>query len=52
MDEDIQLSKTLGLLRAGAALPALRVADVSFNFAAIIDTGKKQGAGYVDTNPP
>ena len=38
MDEDIQLSKTLGFLRIGVALPALRVADVDFNVAAIINT--------------
>ena len=38
MDEDIQLSKTLGFLRIGAALPMLRVADVDFNIGAIINT--------------
>jgi NAD+ synthase (glutamine-hydrolysing) len=41
MDEDIQLSRTLGFLRIGAALPALRVSDVDFNVRAIIDTMKK-----------
>ncbi|MFC1952266.1 nitrilase-related carbon-nitrogen hydrolase [Chloroflexota bacterium] len=40
MNEDIRLSKTLGFLRIGAALPALRVADVDFNVVAIIDTMK------------
>jgi len=38
---EIKLSKTLGFLRIGAALPALRVADVDFNVGAIIDTMKK-----------
>jgi len=41
VDEDIQLSKTLGFLRVGVALPALRVADVDFNVGAIIDTIRK-----------
>ncbi|MDO8567318.1 MAG: NAD(+) synthase [Dehalococcoidales bacterium] len=33
---DILLSKNLGFLRIGAAVPALRVANVSFNVASII----------------
>jgi len=41
VDEDIQLSRTLGFLRIGAALPALRVADVDFNVGAIINTMRK-----------
>jgi len=41
VDKDIHLSKTLGFLRIGAALPTLRVADVGFNVLAIIDTMKK-----------
>ena len=36
--ENIQLSKALGFLRIGAALPVLRVADVDFNVGAIINT--------------
>jgi NAD+ synthase (glutamine-hydrolysing) len=43
VDEDIQLSRTLGFLRIGAALPMLRVSDVDFNIRAIIDTIKKAG---------
>ena len=43
MDEDIQLSKTLGFLRLGAALPSLRIADVDFNVEAIIGTIKRAG---------
>lgn len=46
VDENIQLSKHLGFLRIGTALPLLRVADVDFNVKAIIDTiekAKKQG---------
>jgi NAD+ synthase (glutamine-hydrolysing) len=39
--ENIQLSKELGFLRLGAALPALRLADVDFNVAAIIKTMRK-----------
>ena len=38
MSENIQLSKELGFVRVGVALPMLRVADVSFNVAAIINT--------------
>lgn len=41
MNEDIQLSKTLGFLRVGAALPVLRVADVDFNVNAILNTIRK-----------
>jgi len=41
VDEDIQLSRTLGFLRIGGALPALRVADVDFNVGAIINTMRK-----------
>jgi NAD+ synthase (glutamine-hydrolysing) len=36
--ENIQLSRELGFLRMGMALPALRVADVDFNVGAIITT--------------
>ncbi len=43
MDDSIQLSKDLGFLRIGAANPQLRVADVDFNVAAIIDTMEKAG---------
>lgn len=39
--ENIQLSKELGFLRIGAALPELRVADVDFNVKAIINTVRK-----------
>ena len=41
MDENIQLSKELGFLRVGVALPGLRVADVDFNVSAIINTMRK-----------
>ena len=41
MGEKVELSKALGFLRIGAALPVLRVADVDFNVRAIIDTMKK-----------
>ncbi len=37
----LQLSKDLGLLRLGAAVPVVRVADVDFNAAAIIESIKK-----------
>ncbi|MFH1031529.1 MAG: NAD(+) synthase [Chloroflexota bacterium] len=37
----IQLSKDLGFLRIGAAVPELRVADVDFNIAAIIKLLRK-----------
>jgi NAD+ synthase (glutamine-hydrolysing) len=39
--ENIQLSNDLGFLRIGAALPALRVADVDFNVKAIINAMRK-----------
>lgn len=38
MGDKIQLSKTLGFVRIGAALPALRLADVDFNVESIINT--------------
>ena len=38
---DIQLSRDLGFLRIGAAVPELRVANVDFNVAAIIELLKK-----------
>jgi len=38
---DIQLSKDLGFLRVGAAVPELRVANVAFNVASIIELLKK-----------
>jgi len=41
VDENIQLSKELGFLRVGGALPGLRVADVDFNVGAIINTMRK-----------
>ncbi len=41
MGENIQLSKELGFLRVGVALPGLRVADVDFNVGAIINTMRK-----------
>jgi NAD+ synthase (glutamine-hydrolysing) len=34
---NVQLSQDLGFLRVGAAAPVLRVADVDFNVAAIVD---------------
>jgi len=39
--EDIKLNGDLGFLRIGAAVPALRVADVGFNVKAIISSMKK-----------
>jgi NAD+ synthase (glutamine-hydrolysing) len=39
--EKIQLSKDLGFLRIGMALPVLRVADIDFNVEAIINTMRK-----------
>ena len=36
MVKDIQLTRDLGFLRTGAAIPALRVADVDYNVDAII----------------
>jgi NAD+ synthase (glutamine-hydrolysing) len=41
VDENTQLSKTLGFLRIGAALPALRLADVDYNVEDIINTMKR-----------
>ena len=41
MNEDVQLSRTLGFLRIGAALPRLRVSDVDYNVQAIIEIIKK-----------
>ena len=41
MSQDIQLSKNLGFLRIGAAVPVLRVADVDFNVGTIIDSVRK-----------
>jgi len=38
---DVQLSKDLGFLRVGAAVPELRVADVDFNVDAIIELLRK-----------
>jgi NAD+ synthase (glutamine-hydrolysing) len=40
---DIQLGKDLGFLRIAAAIPELRVANVDFNIAAIIELVKKAG---------
>ena len=40
-NDSIRLSKPLGFLRVGMAVPALRVADIDFNVAAIIDTINK-----------
>lgn len=37
MGEGVQLSKELGFLRIGAAIPVVRVADVDFNVDAIIN---------------
>ncbi len=43
---DVQLSKDLGFLRIGAAVPELRVANVDFNVAAIIELlGKARNEG-------
>jgi NAD+ synthase (glutamine-hydrolysing) len=41
VDKTIHLSQELEFLRVGMALPGLRVADVDFNVAAIIDTVRK-----------
>lgn len=38
---DVELSRTLGFLRIGAAVPVLRVADVDFNVGSIIEAVKK-----------
>jgi NAD+ synthase (glutamine-hydrolysing) len=42
-DANITLSRHLGYLRIGAALPVLRVADIDYNVDAIIETIKKAG---------
>jgi NAD+ synthase (glutamine-hydrolysing) len=43
---DVQLSKDLGFLRIGAAIPVLRVADVDFNVGAIIEAlARAKGEG-------
>ena len=41
MAENLYLSKDLGFLRVGAAVPELHVADVEFNVASIIEDIKK-----------
>ena len=41
MSQGIQLSKDLGFLRIGAAVPLLRVADVDFNAGTIIEAFRK-----------
>jgi NAD+ synthase (glutamine-hydrolysing) len=41
--KDIQLNKDLGMLRIGAAVPQLRVADIDFNVTAIIEGIKEAG---------
>ncbi len=41
MSQGVQLSKDLGFLRIGAAIPLLRVADVDFNVGTIIECIKK-----------
>ena len=41
MAQKLELSKDLGFLRIGAAVPVLRVADVDFNVEAIIEAVKK-----------
>ena len=41
---DVQLSRDLGFLRLGAAAPVLRVADVDFNVAAIVEVLNKASA--------
>jgi NAD+ synthase (glutamine-hydrolysing) len=43
MGENLLLSKDLGFLRVAAAVPELRVADVDFNAARIIESIKKAG---------
>ena len=40
-NEGIQLTKTLGFVRVGMAVPALRVADVDFNVAAMNEVVQK-----------
>ncbi|MCX6000451.1 MAG: NAD(+) synthase [Chloroflexi bacterium] len=44
MGQGVQLSQDLGFLRVGAAIPALRVADVDFNVAAIVESLRKAGS--------
>ena len=41
MNDSVKLNQDLGFLRIAAAVPRLRVADVNFNVAAIIETMKK-----------
>ena len=41
MGQTVELSKGLGFLRVGAAVPVLRVADVDFNVRVIIETVRK-----------
>ena len=38
---DVQLSQNLGFLRVGGAVPELRVANIDFNVAAIIELLRK-----------
>jgi len=46
VSQDVMLSRDLGLLRVGAVVPALRVADVDFNVENIIEAmGKARGDG-------
>lgn len=41
MSQDVMLSRDLDLLRVGAVVPALRVADVDFNVGNIIEAMRK-----------
>ena len=41
MGQGVELSKDLGFLRIGAAVPLLRVADIDFNVKAIIEAVRK-----------
>jgi NAD+ synthase (glutamine-hydrolysing) len=41
VSQDVMLSRDLGLLRVGAVVPALRVADVDFNVGNIIEAMRK-----------
>ncbi len=41
MRQGIRLSEDLGLLRVGAVVPLLRVADVDFNVAKVIEAVEK-----------
>jgi NAD+ synthase (glutamine-hydrolysing) len=43
VSQDVQLSTDLGFLRVSAAIPMLRVADVDFNVAAIMESLRKAG---------